>query len=66
MMNEEPTPRLRIGGAIVNLIVYTDDGDRLTPLSVQPVQMSAAELETFDLDAITAALKAQFAEGTKT
>lgn len=54
-----PTRRVRIGGAVVNLLAYSDDGDTLTPLTVQPVQLSATELEHFELGPLIEQLQSQ-------
>ena len=39
--------RVRIVGWIVQPVVYADDGENLTAVDVSPVQIPAAEWETF-------------------
>lgn len=39
--------RLRVVSATVTLHAYSDDGDSLTPLQVQPISVPWAEAEAF-------------------
>ena len=51
--------RVRIVRLIVNIDAVVDDGENLTPVTVQPVTLTAAEAGRFDVAAIAAQLQAQ-------
>jgi hypothetical protein len=56
--------RVRIIRFVVNIEAVVDDGEHLTPLTIQPVSYTAADATLFDLEQIQAIIQRQVdAEG---
>lgn len=58
----EPYRRIRLVAVTVQLNVVSDDGDILTPLGVEPIQLTAAQWSEWQLDAVIAEIDRQYRE----
>lgn len=42
--------RVRLVGLVVQLSLVTDDGEDLTPINIEPIHLTQAQWESFNLD----------------